>query len=90
MTERGGVHEHRRVPSVIRGITSLQEEEIANNNVRLDILDNLHAAIVHVDVFLLIPSPDILNQGLEAQDGAFGSGGMESTALTGAEEDVCI
>lgn len=90
MAERGGIHQHSRMPSVMRGISPLQEEEIADYQVRLHSTDNLHTTLIHIDIFLLIPSPDILNQRLKTQHGTFGAGGMKCPPFPGAEEDICV
>lgn len=90
MAKRGGIHEHRGMSSVARRIASLQKEEIAHHNIWLHDLDGLHATLIHIHILLLIPSPDILDQGLETQDSSCGTRGMKCPALARAEEDICI
>lgn len=90
MAKRGGIHEHRGMSSVARRIASLQEEKIAHHNIWLHDLDDLHTALIDIDILFLIPSPDILDQGLETQDSSCGTRGMKCPALAGAEEHICI
>ena len=75
---------------IMRRITALQEEEIHHNNIRLHTSKNLQTTLIHIHVFLLIPSPDILNQRLEAQDSTFCPRRVKSTAFACAQEHICI
>ena len=90
MTERSGIHKNGRMASIMRGITTLQEEEIHHDDIRLHSPDNLQATLIYIHVFLLIPPPDILNQRLEAQHGTFCPGRVESTTFACTQEHICI
>lgn len=75
---------------VVGSISALKEKEVNCNRRWLDLLDDLNATLIDVNIFLLRPTPDVFTQRLEAKDSTMVARGVKGTTLACADEDIGV